>query len=118
MSIHMMYNPLIKLVRRVIAIMRESYSALFTIAVASILSVLVVVGQPLFESFTWYSWEVVLSRLLIALPLIVLLVAVSVFLIRMIKKTDDAADKKREASIKTAFKEALQEDRDNREQHP
>jgi type VI protein secretion system component VasK len=92
--------------------MRESYSALFTIAIASILSVLVVVGEPLFKSFTWYSWEVVLSRLLVALPLILLLVAISVFLIRMMKKIDDAADKKREVSTKTAFKEALKEDRD------
>lgn len=32
------------------------------------------------------------------------------------KKIDDEADKKREASIKATFKEALQEDRDNREQ--
>jgi len=41
-----------------------------------------------------------------------LLVAISVFLIRMMKKIDDAADKKREVSTKTAFKEALKEDRD------
>jgi protein-S-isoprenylcysteine O-methyltransferase Ste14 len=114
----MLYNSLSKIVRRIISIMRESYSALFAIVVGSILVILAVVGHPLFVNLTWSSWGIVLLRLLVASPLIALFVLVAVFMSRQMKKIDDEADKKREASIKTAFKEALQEDRDNREQHP
>lgn len=116
MSIHMMYNPLIKLVRRVIAKMRESYSALFAIVISSILAILVVVGQPLFTNLIWHSWGIVLLRLLVASPLIAFFIFIAVLMSKQMKKIDDEADKKRESSIKATFKEALQEDRDNREQ--
>jgi type VI protein secretion system component VasK len=111
--IEKMYNPLTKLVRRIIRIMKESYSALFAIIIGGILAVLVVVGQPLFTNLVWNSWEVVLLRLLVASPLIAFFILIAVFMSKQMKKIDDANDTKlKDAIVKDVVKALKEQDND------
>jgi large-conductance mechanosensitive channel len=117
-----MYNSLNSLVRRIKKIMRESYTYLFTIAVASILAILIVVTQPLFASplnwsnFNLSNFAIIWTRFIYALPLIVLFAIAIFFIVKQIRKIDkDKDDKfieKLTKQFKIAFKEALKEDRE------
>lgn len=112
-SVQKLYNPLTKLVRRIIKIMRESYSALFAIIVGSILALFVVVSQPLFTNFVWNSWVVVLLRLLVASPLIALFILIAVFMSKQMKKIDENNNTKlKEAIVKDVVKALKEQDKD------
>ena len=87
-------------------------------AIASIFALLGVVIQPLLAPpFNWsnmnsFNFEVVLSRLIYASPLIAFFIVITVFIIKQIRKIDKDKDDKLKESFKESFKEALKEDRE------
>lgn len=104
--------------RRIINKVKESYSYLFVIAIAGVLSVLGVVTQPFFVSplqwsnLSWFNFQVVFSRFIVASPLVVLFVLAIILLPKQIRKIDDKRDDKLVNAIKDTFKEALKEHRE------
>ncbi len=102
--------------------MKESYSYLFVVVIASIFTILGVVIQPLFATpFNWsninlFNLEVVLSRFIYASPFIAFSIAIVLLIIKQIKKIDEEKDNKLKETLTkaftVAFKDALREDRE------
>jgi hypothetical protein len=115
-----LYYTLSTIARRIKKIMKESCQYLFVVAVAGIFTVLGVVGQPLFVSplswsnFSLYNFEIVLSRLLVALPLLALFIVMAILLVRQIKIIDGKKDNDLVDKIASAFEKALEKDREIR----
>jgi hypothetical protein len=117
-----LYYTLSTIARRINNKVKESYSYLFVVAIAGLFSVLAVVTQPFFVSplqwsnFSWFNFQVVFSRFIVASPLIALFVVAIIFLPKQIRKIDDKRDEKLANKItdgiKDAFKEAMVEFRE------
>jgi uncharacterized BrkB/YihY/UPF0761 family membrane protein len=91
--------------------LRESFVFAFGLAAVLFCTLFCTVASPIVLQST-PNWALALSRLYwLALPMIVCLVFIVYFWVN-VGKIDREKDDKLVASIKTAFKEAIKEDRD------
>ena len=113
MTIQKMYNPLTNLVRRIIHMVRESLVLAFGVVVVALFAMIGTVTTPLFLPIT-PNWGLALSRLYwLAIPMIACIIFL-IYFWKNVEKMDKVKDDKFIARIKTAFKEVLKEDREER----